>query len=271
MFTDENGEQNTQKIIGVFVIGIIALIFLITINPMVIVGAGERGVVLKWGAVQDKVLNPGIAWVMPIRDNVEKLDVQTQKMEVNVLAYSKDIQTVETKLALNYHLKPELVNNIWKEVGKDFQSRLIDPAVQESVKSATAKFTAQELIEQRAKVKDEINGELFNRLNNYFVIDEFSILDFSFSDQYEAAVESKQVAQQKAFEQENITKQVEEQAKQRVTTATAEAQAIKIQAEAVTQQGGADYVKLKAIEKWNGTVPQSMIPGSAVPFIDLNK
>jgi regulator of protease activity HflC (stomatin/prohibitin superfamily) len=143
--------------------------------------------------------------------------------------------------------------------------------VQESVKSATAKFTAQELIEQRPKVKDEVKVELLNRLNTYFVVDEFSILDFSFSDQYEAAIESKQVAQQKAFEQENISKQVEEQAKQRVTNAKAEAEAIRIQAEAVTSQGGADYVKLKAIEKWNGSVPSTMVPGSTVPFLELNK
>lgn len=264
-------ETNAKKLVTTITLGIVALIIFAIINPVVLVGAGERGVVLRWGAVQDKTLNPGFNWVMPIRDNVKHLDVQTQKMEVGVLAYSKDIQTVETKLALNYHLKPETVSLTWKEVGKDFQSRLIDPAIQESVKSAVAKFTAQELIEQRPKVKDEVKIELLSRLNNYFVVDEFSILDFSFSDQYEEAIEKKQVAQQKAFEQENITKQVEEQAKQRVTTATAEAQAIKIQAEAVTQQGGADYVKLKAIEKWNGNVPTTMVPGSTVPFLDLNR
>jgi regulator of protease activity HflC (stomatin/prohibitin superfamily) len=192
-------------------------------------------------------------------------------MEVETLTYSKDIQTVTVKLALNHHVKPEIVGNLWSGVGKDFQARLIDPSIQESVKSATAKFTAQELIEQRPLVKEEIKKELLIRMNNYFVVDEFSIIDFSFSDAYEKAIESKQVAQQKALEQENISKQVEEQAKQRVTTATAEAQAIKIQAEAVTQQGGADYVKLKAIEKWNGSVPTTMVPGSTVPFLDLNK
>lgn len=271
MFKDENGETSPTKITVAIVIGVVALIAFLILNPMVIVGAGQRGVVLKWGAVQDKVLNPGIHWITPIAEAVEKMDVQTQKMEIGVLAYSKDIQTVETKIALNYHLKPEMVDKTWKEIGKDFQSRVIDPSVKESVKAATANFTAQELIEQRAKVKDVIKTEMFNRLSNYFVVDDFSIIDFSFSDQYESAVESKQVAQQKAFEQENITKQIEEQAKQRVTTATAEAQAIKIQAEAVTQQGGADYVKLKAIEKWNGTVPTTMVPGSTVPFLELNK
>jgi len=260
-----------MKKVVVLVIGGIAAFLFIIINPMVIIGAGRRGVLLKWGAVQNKVLDEGIHWVTPISENVEKINVQTQKMEVSTMSYSKDIQTIAIALALNYHVKPELSSKIWQEVGKDYQARLIDPAIQESVKSATAKFTAQELVEQRPKVKDEIKAELLIRLNSYFMVDEFSIINFDFSDAYEQAVEAKQVAQQKAFEQENITKQIEEQAKQRVKTATAEAEAIKIQAEAITQQGGRDYVQLKAIERWNGNLPQSMIPGGTVPFLDLSK
>lgn len=263
--------MNPAKLITGLMIGFIALMVLLAINPMTIVGAGERGVVLHWGAVQDKTLGEGIHWVTPISEDVEKINVQTQKIEAETLAYSKDIQIVTIKLALNYHVKPELAAKMWQEVGKDFQSRLIDPAIQESAKSAAAKFTAQELVEQRPKVKDEIKTELLARMNTYFVLDEFSITNFDFSDEYEAAVERKQVAQQRAFEQENITKQVEEQAKQRVTEAKAEAEAIKIQAEAITQQGGRDYVQLKAIEKWSGNLPSQMIPGATVPFLDLNK
>jgi len=123
MYDDTQYKMNSgAKLIVGLVIGVVALIVLAIINPMTIVGAGEKGVVLKWGAVQDNVLDAGIHWVTPIRDSVKKMDVQTQKMEITTLAYSKDIQTVETKLALNYHLKPELVNNIWREVGKDYQT-----------------------------------------------------------------------------------------------------------------------------------------------------
>lgn len=259
-----------KLIIGIF-LGVVALIVLLIMNPMVIVKAGERGVVLHWGAVQSQVLNEGIHWVTPISDDVERINVQTQKVEVDAATYSKDTQVVTIKLALNYHVKPEVVGKIWQEVGKDFQARLIDPAIQESVKEVVAKFTAQELIDQRQNVKDQIKAGLLNRMSNYFVVDEFSMTNLDFSKEYEAAVERKQVAQQKAFEQENITKQVEEQAKQRVAEATAEAEAIKIQASAITQQGGRDYVQLKAIEKWDGSLPSSMIPGGTVPFIDLSK
>lgn len=138
---------------------------------------------------------------------------------MKALAYSKDIQTVESQLALNYHLKADEVNKLWQEVGDDYESRLIDPSIQESVKAATARFTAQELIEQRARVKDEIKTELFNRLGKYFVVDEFSIIDFSFSDEYEKAVEAKQVAQQSALKAENDLQRIKTEAEQRIAQA----------------------------------------------------
>lgn len=186
------------------------------------------------------------------------------------MAYSKDIQTVESTIALNYHVKPEAVNKLYQEVGKGYQSRIIDPAIQESVKSATAKFTAQELIEQRPKVKEEIKVELLARLEKYFIVDEFSIINFSFSNEYENAIEEKQVAQQSALKAKNDLERIKTEAEQRVAEAEAEAKAIQIQAEAITQQGGKEYVNLKAIEKWNGILPQTMLPNSGVPFIDIN-
>jgi regulator of protease activity HflC (stomatin/prohibitin superfamily) len=254
--------------VGVFVL--LALIVFSIVNPIVIVTAGHRGVVLTWGAVSDRILGEGIHLRIPIMQKVEIVDVQTHKMNVDTLAYSKDIQTVTTKLALNYHVKPEFVNRLWQNVGSDFVSRLIDPAVQESVKAATAKFTAQQLIEERPKVKDEIKQELFTRLSQYFTVDEFSITDFSFSKEYERAVEEKQVAQQQALKAENDLTRIKTEAEQRIAQAKAEAEAIRIQAQAITQQGGRDYVQLKAIEKWDGKLPQQMIPGSAVPILNLN-
>ena len=264
-------QSSKRKIIKLGIITFVVIVLFSMLNPITFIGAGQRGVVLQWGAVSDTIWGEGAHFRVPFYQKVKKVDTQTQKMEIEVLAYSKDIQTVTSKLALNYHLKSELVNKLWQQVGNDYESRLIDPAIQESVKSATAKFTAQELIEQRAKVKDEIKTELFTRLESYFTIDEFSIIDFSFSDEYEKAVEQKQVAQQSALKAENDLIRIKTEAEQRVAQAEAEARAIKIQAEAVTQQGGQDYVQLQAILKWDGKLPTSMIPGGTVPFINLNK
>lgn len=256
-------------------LGVIALFLITALNPLVMVGTGKRGVVMNFGAVQNNVMGEGIHLRIPIVQKVAKIDIQTQKLEVKALAYSKDIQTVESQLALNYHLKDDMVNKLWQEVGSDYESRLIDPSIQEGVKAATAKFTAQELIEQRAKVKDEIKTELFNRLSKYFVVDEFSIIDFSFSDEYERAVEAKQVAQQSALKAENDLQRIKTEAEQRIAQAKAEAEAIKLQSDAANND---KYVNLKAlevqknaIEKWNGVLPTQMIPNASLPFINLNK
>ncbi|MDP2736508.1 MAG: prohibitin family protein [bacterium] len=268
-------ENNLKKIIRIGVIIFVIFILISVFNPFVLVGAGQRGVVMNFGAVQDKVMDEGINFRIPIAQIVEKIDVQTKKMEVSTIAYSKDIQTVESKLALNYHLRVDSVNKLWQEVGADYQSRLIDPAIVESVKAVTAKFTAQELIEQRAKVKDGIKAELYERLERYFIVDEFSIIDFAFSEEYEKAVESKQVAQQAALKAQNDLTRIKTEAEQRVATAKAEAEAIKLQSDAANND---KYVNLKAlevqkaaVEKWNGVLPTQMIPGGALPFINLNK
>ncbi|MDD4901910.1 MAG: prohibitin family protein [Patescibacteria group bacterium] len=250
---------------------IIAIIIFSALNPFVIIPAGERGVVLNWGAVSGEIMEEGLHFRIPIYQQVIKLDVKTLKIETKTLAYSKDIQTVNATLALNYNIKPQSVNKLWQEVGKDYQARLIDPAIQESVKAGVANFTAQELIEARPKVKESIKEELLKRLSVYFNVVEFSITDFSFSDEYEKAVESKQVSQQQALKARNDLERVKLEAEQRLAQAEAEAKAIQIQAQAITQQGGREYVNLKAVEKWDGKLPTQMIPDATLPFINLAK
>jgi len=262
-------ESEKKVVIGIVGFVVIFALFLI-LNPFVLINAGHRGVILNWGAVSDKILGEGLHFRIPIQQSIKELDIQTQKLEIGALAYSRDIQTVTSKIALNYHIQPEKVNLLWQEVGSQYQNRLIDPAIQESVKSATAKFTAQELIEERPKVKDEIKAELVKRLSSYFLVDEFSIMDFEFSEEYEKAVESKQVAQQNALKAENDLNRIKTEAEQRIAQAKGEAEAIKIQAQAITQQGGADYVKLQAIAKWNGALPTNFVPGSALPFLNIS-
>lgn len=265
------GLTSSAKFVKTVVTLFIVFVAIGILNPFVMVGAGERGVVLTWGAVGDKVLGEGLHVIVPVMQKVAITDVRTKKHEVQAVAYSKDLQTVDTVIALNYHPNVDAVNKLYQEIGSDFEVRIIDPAIQESVKATTALFAAQELIEQRPKVKDEIKKQLFDRLNNkYIIIDDFSIVNFDFSATYEKAVEQKQVAQQEALKAENDLKTVKIEAEQRIAQAEAEAKAIQIQAQAVTQQGGKDYVQLKAIEKWNGQLPQNMIPGGTVPFLDLS-
>ena len=268
MFYQKFTSPDDQLVVKWFeriVVGII--LFCLFWGSLFIVSPGERAVVVRLGAIQ-RINSEGLGFKIPLFEKRLIFDIKTVKLERDALCYSKDIQTVDTKLALNFHLYPDKVATLYQEVGRDFVERLIDPAIQESLKASTAQFTAQQLIEERPKVKDEIKMQLTKRLEKYFVIDEFSIIDFSFSDEYEKAIESKQVSQQSALKAENDLKRIEIEAEQRIAQAKAEAQAIQIQAQAINSQGGADYVSLQAISKWNGVLPTYMF-GNSTPFINI--
>ncbi len=245
------------------------IITLVSQFPLGTVAAGERGIRLRFNAPTGDVLEQGLYFRIPFIERVVKLDVQTQKVEAHALAYSKDLQTVDSAIALNYHLNPDSVSKLYTDIGVDYRDRIISPAIQEAVKAATAQFTAQELIEKRPIVKDEIKSQLTSRLQGKYIgVDEFSIINFDFSDAFETAIEAKQVAQQTALTEKNKLETVKFQGEQRVVQSRAEAEAIKIQAEAITSQGGKEYVELKRIEKWNGAYPHTML-GSATPLISV--
>lgn len=264
-------ENAKVKLVVGLVIGFVAFIVLLIINPFVTVSAGERGVVLNWGAVSGEVLNEGIHWVTPIKQSVQKLDVRVQKEQAGVGAASKDLQTVTAEVALNYHLQEDKVNLIWQKIGKDYKERVIDPAIQEAVKAVTAKFTAEELITKREQVKEETKLALRARLAEDFItVDELSIVNFEFSNSFNDAIEAKVTAEQNALASKNQLEQVKYEAEQRIVQARGEAEAIKIQAQAIQNQGGAEYVRLKAIEKWNGNLPTYTL-GNSVPFINITQ
>jgi len=244
-------EETGVKFIVLGVLAIVVLVLFAIFSPFVIIGAGERGVVTNWGAVSGVVMNEGMGFRTPIMQEVHKISVREVRMDVEALAYSKDIQTVDSKITLNYFIRPEGVNNLYQKVRMDWESVIIAPAIQEAVKATTAKYTAQELIEKRNEVKEGIKVALTERLApDNITVKEVSITDFSFSDAFEKSVEAKQVAQQDALTAKNKLEQVKFEADQRVAQAEAEAEAIKIQASAITSQGGEDYVKLQWIEAW---------------------
>ncbi len=247
------------------------LIFLLFLNPFVIIGAGERGVVLNFGAVSPSVLGEGLHMRLPIMQKIIKMDVKVQKSQTDAEAASKDLQETFSTIALNFHILPEKVNWIYQKLGADFKERIIDPAVQEVVKAVTAKYTAVEVITQREKVRSEIRELLKQRLMTYnIIVDDFSIVNFKFSNQFTQAIESKQTAEQLALKAQRDLERIKIEAEQKVTQAKAEAEALRLQKENVTVQ----LVKLrqieaslKAIDKWDGHMPK--VTSGAVPFIDV--
>lgn len=259
--------NNSKKII---VSSVIALIIGIVIfNSFTLIPAGFKGIILKFGSI-NRVVDSGIAFKIPFIESVKKISVQTQKEQVETDAASQDLQTVKAIVAVNYNVDPNKVSDLWNSIGNDYKSRVIDPAIQEAVKAATAKYTAEQLITQRPKVKEDIRFSLNSILSvKDIIVSDVSITNFDFSPSFNQAIEAKVTAEQQALQSKNKLEQKKYEAEQIVVTAKAQAEAIKIQAEAITQQGGDNYVQLQAIEKWDGKLPQQFVPGSSVPFLNL--
>ena len=255
-----------KRVLNRVVIIIIALI--IIFGAFGTVGAGERGILLQFGAVQDKVFGEGLYFKIPLMQRVVKMDVKMQKDEVPATASSKDLQVVTSRIALNYHLAPDAVNKVWQEVGRNYNVRIIAPSIQEAVKATTAKFTAEELITKREQVKEEIKANLSERLlENNIVVDEFNIIDFDFSKAFNEAIEQKVTAEQLKLKAERDLERIIIEKEQSITQAEAKAQAILIEAQAL--RANAQVVELRWIEKWDGKTPQYW--GEASPFIGINR
>jgi regulator of protease activity HflC (stomatin/prohibitin superfamily) len=229
------------------------------------VGAGERGVVFSAlaGGVQDRVLDEGLRFKIPVVEDIIQVDVRIQKSETDAQAASKDLQIVRSRIALNYHVDPNKVNTVYRNVGTEFKPRIIDPQVQEAVKAVSAQYTAEELITKRPQVRDDIKAMLSQRLLEFnIMLDEFNIIDFAFSDEFNRAIEAKQTAEQNALKAKRDLDRIRIEAEQMVTRAKAEADSQRLQSVTITPI----LLQLRAIEKWNGVLPQ--VTGGAMPFID---
>ncbi len=257
----------------IVIIGIILLLFLFT-RPWVQVGAGERGVVLNFGAVQEYVLGEGLHFRIPVVQTVALMDVKVQKSLTNAAASSSDLQEVSSEVALNYHIIPDKANIVYQTIGLYFKDRIIDPAVQEVVKAVTARYTAEELITKRPAVSEAMRTTLSERLLEHNIaVDAFSIVGFSFSKIFMEAIEAKQTAEQLALKARRDLERIKIEAEQKITAATAEAESLRLQRANISP----DLIELRrveanlrAIEKWNGILPQ-VTGGGAVPFIGIGE
>lgn len=232
--------------------------------------AGHRGVVLYLGKVTGQVTDEGPFVVMPFVNSVERMDCQTYAEKWECAGATRDLQDVGTEVTLNYHTNPERVADVYQKLRRDYVQRVIVPALREGTKIATAQYDAEQLIQARPKVKAEIEQYVTATLARYgLVVDGIAITNFAFNPEFNKAIEAKQVAVQNALKARNDLEKVKMEAEQTITTAKAEAEAIRIKTAAITSQGGRDYVALKAIEKWDGSVPHYNGTGSFVPFLQL--
>lgn len=262
-------ENNSRRGLVWGIGAIVTIIILLFLSPFTVVDTTEQAVVIRLGSL-DRTLDEGVHWRTPLIEQVVKFTVATQKTEVEATAASKDLQDVTTMVAVQYNIDPTAVAPLYREYKKDVQTAVIDPAIQDAIKAGTAAFNAEALITQRPAVKEAIENALRERLAEAYVrVTNVDIINFNFSASFNNAIEAKVTAEQEAQKAKNDLERVKFEAEQRVAQAEAEAEAIRIQAQAVTQQGGKDYVQLQAIEKWNGQLPNQFVPGSAVPFLSI--
>lgn len=254
------------------VIVVVIIFILIFFRPWVQVGPGQRGIVLNFGAVQKQVMEEGLHLRIPVMQEVVLMDVKVQKAETDAAAASADLQDVTSRVALNYHIVPDQANIVYQNIGVQFKERIIDPAILEVVKAVTAKYTAEELITKRPAVSEAMRLALSDRLIvNNIAVDAFSIVTFSFSKVFTEAIESKQTAEQLALKAKRDLDRIKIEAEQKITAARAEAESLRLQRANISP----DLIELrrieanmKAIEKWNGILPQ-VTGGGAIPLIGL--
>jgi regulator of protease activity HflC (stomatin/prohibitin superfamily) len=241
----------------------------IIFSPFVIVNAGERGVLMQFGKVQDTVLGEGIHLIIPIVNTVKNLSVRVQKQEIAAEASSKDLQEVFTDVALNWHIIPEKVNATFQQIGDEraIVERIINPAVEEVLKAVIAEYTAEEIITKRGEVKAGVDESLMARLTNYHIdVDDISLVHVHFSQRFSDAVEAKQIAEQEAKKAGFVVLRALKEAEAKVNLARGEAEAQRLLRVTLTPE----ILHKQAIDRWDGKLPLVVGKGG-VKLLDLSQ
>jgi regulator of protease activity HflC (stomatin/prohibitin superfamily) len=277
---------------GAFSAGVVVLVLLmIVFSSYFTIDQGERGVILHYGAVVGEA-EPGLHFKLPIITTIEKISVQIQKEsfeknadgDFRMQAYSRDQQPATIALSVNFHVTD--VSAVYSQYGSlmSMESRIINPKTYEQLKNVFGQFDAADAIQKRASLNAKVYDAIRSAVRGPVVIDSVQIEDISFSQQYEGAVEARMQA---------IVKQQQAEAdkQKRIIDADASAYEVKAAADAkahqIEVQGNAEAGAIKArgdalranpglpglvaAEKWNGILPTTMVPGNAVPFLNLNK
>ena len=258
--------MSKKSIKGIVSAGVVALIALVVLlSSCTIVDAGNTGVVLRMGAVQGNALGEGFHWKVPFVDDVIQMNVRTQIAEASCTAATKDMQTIQAMVAINFQVDKDASVELYKTVGMSYEMTIIQPALQESVKAVTAKFSAEELITKRQEISGQIKDELSQKIVPYGLkIEIFNITNLEFSEEFNKAIEAKQTAQQNALKAEQDLARVKMEAQQEIEKAKAEAEALRVKREQITDA----MLKLEWINKWDGKLPTVM--GSEGNILDIN-
>ena len=266
MFRDKAGNVAVGKIIALVAVLIVALV--VIGGSVIVVEAGRTGVVLTFGRVSPIVMQEGIHLKVPFAQNVVTINNRIVKIEVTTDAFSKDLQTISSVIAVNYHINKTASAEVYKQVGLGYEDVLVMPAINEVLKAVTANYTAQQLVSQRNEVSVLLDETLNSKLNEYgIVIDDLNIINWDFSEEYISAIEAKQVAEQNLIktrtEQEQALVIANTEAQKQVIAAQAEADKITLLADAtagsnrtIAESLTDILIRYETLQKWDGQLPK---------------
>lgn len=250
--------------------GFVAILGLtIVFGSFFTVSEGQKALVTTLGKASDTIYSAGLHLKFPLIQSVKRFDVKTIRADYKTQTYTKDIQTATIIVSYSYNLIANDIVQTYKEYGNDWQERILYPNLEQAVKAEVGTWNADTMVANRDKVAENILKSLQGRMiaHNYPVaISNFQMINIDYSNQFEQAIEKKVIAEQTALEEANITKQVEQRAKQKVVDAKAEAESMRIRANALAQNP--KLVSYEAVQKWDGKLPQ-FITGNSTPILDL--
>lgn len=238
------------------------------LSSCAMVGPGERGVRVVMGKASDDALTPGTYLWIPFIFGLARVDAQIQKSEVESMAATKDMQDVHAHVAVNWSMNPADIVKTYKEIGDEdaVLKRIIEPSVNEIMKSSSAKLTAEEVLTKRLEMKKDIDAGLKDRLATYGIkLYDVSIMNLKFSDGFTHAIEQKQIAEQAALQARYEAQKATQDANAAIEQAKGQAKSQELVRSSITSQ----ILQQRAIEKWDGHFPQVMGPGT-LPFININ-
>ena len=252
--------------------GMATVLLFVVASSFTVISAGHTGVQITFGEVNPLPLTEGVHMVNPI-SNIADVDVRLQKAKLDgASAGTKDLQQVHTDIVVNYRLDPLKVPHIYKEFGLNVDEKVLGPGINEAFKSVTGHYTSEELVTKRDLVSQEILQHLITKMAPFNItVSNISLVNFGFSPEYQKAIEAKVISVQQTAKAQQDLERIKVEANSRIAQADGEAKAIAIQAAAIQSNGGANYVQLQWIEKWDGKLPTTVLGGDSKTLMNISK
>ena len=249
--------NNSKKVSILFFIGL--FVIATVLSSFQTIESGEVGLKVRFGKIVDSSLNEGLNLKIPYIEQIKKVNIKVQKSEITVESSTKDMQTIMTTIAVNYRVDSKKASNLYRTVGNNYEITVLEPAIKESIKSAIAKYNAEEITTKRSDVSANCLKALQEKVLKYgIIVEDFNLTDFSFSQEYTKAIEEKQVAEQKL-----------QKTKLEAEAKIVEAEATKKSNDLLKQSLTDELIAKQFIEKWDGKLPETYAGGDILKMFNI--